>query len=187
MIVKRIVFGLIIFQIFISCGITTFYGKAPKSFKKDIESITIFWNAYSTELEIEQDLEKRIIQILHESDYKTYHIVYQTNNNLGFARRIYYIKLFLNSIEKDNFYSKNKSNEKLQELLKSSDFRERWEQLGHKHIERIFEIFPEFYNFNFKKRVDPNSDMEYVYSNLELSFDTSGFLKSKLLLNNIDN
>lgn len=178
---KRLVFGLIIFQILTSCGITTFYGKAPKSFKKDIESITIFWNAYSTELEIELALEKRITQILQDSDYEAYHIVYQTNNHLGFARRKYYLKLFINNIEKDNFYTHIKSNNKLQELLKSSYFKERWEQIRRMQIERIFEIFPEFYNFNFTKKFNPNSNMDYTYSFLELSFDTKGFLISKSL------
>ena len=181
--IKKIILGFVFTQIIISCGITTFYGGAPKKFNKEIEPIKIYWNAYSTEKEIETKLEAKLMQILENSDYEYYNILYQTNNNLGFSGRKYYIKLFSNINDKNNFEKSQESNKKLLKLLNSSNFKERWGQVSTHQIEWLFNFFPEFYTFNFTKKFSPNSDMVYIYSNLELTFDTRGVLISKLIRN----
>jgi len=181
--IKRIILGFVFIHLIISCSIVGFWGRAPEKFTKEIESIKIVWNAYSTEKEIETKLKSKLTQILENSEYNYYNILYQTNNNLGFASRKYYIKLFTNINEKNSFEKSQKSNEKLLELLNSSDFSERWGKVSTHQIEWLFNIFPEFYDFNFTKTFNPNSSMVYVYSNLELTFDTRGFLISKLIRN----
>ena len=180
---KKLLFILIVLPFISSCATTTFYGKAPKTFAKDVEPITIFWNSYATEDEIKQALEKRIVEILSNSDYKDYQILFQTNNNLGFARRTYYLKLFLTNEEKEKFNSKQTANEQLIELTKSPNFKERWDNAGFITIKMTFELFPEFYSYNFTIKLIPDGDMVYVCPFLELTFDTKGFLISKSLTN----
>jgi hypothetical protein len=168
---------LLIALIFNSCNALTYVGKVKDSrWENDIVYQTLTWDSRSSEEDIRQDFTAFVREILFESRYLDYVLLFQSNHRLEEGERTYVIKIFQTTDAKNIFLRDSQDIIRRTRALTTNDFTNRWEQLNTKMtVEEVYGLLPELANFRAEQRLYLNNSLLRL-SNLWLSFDLRGFL-----------
>lgn len=168
---------LLLSNILTACAITTFYGKSPHLIADNVERTTIYWNTFSDNNKVETRINDHINKVLVNKNYSDFEILYRSNNSLELGRRIYIIKYFKNSNDKDLFLNIPETTIKqLEDELSSIDFNERWTKLNKDlGVEEIFQLLPELTKYYSTQTFFADSTILSI-ANINLIFNKKGRL-----------
>ncbi|MFT4660382.1 MAG: hypothetical protein ACI8XB_000650 [Patiriisocius sp.] len=163
-----------------SC-LTTSYWTTPKSLESDTIEFKVFWNYFGNETHVAEKFDKKINELIDESNnYKEYIILFQSNNSLESGKRNFIVHLFNNKVEKEQFLEITEDEmSEFRNLIKSKSFNDSWAKLElDLKFKEFIELFPELNNYYLKQEFEFEQDMSYQFQDLNFVFNSNGRLIS---------
>lgn len=168
---------VLLFNVITACSAVTSYNRSPLIITDHVEQITIYWNTFSDANIVDTKINEHINKVLANKGYSDFEILYKSNNSLELGRRIYIIKYFKNSNDKESFLQFSETVIKqLQDELKSIDFNERWSKLNKNiSVEETFRLLPELTKYYSNQTFFVGGTILNI-ENINLFFDEKGKL-----------